>query len=83
MTKTASKMPTAEDEFNTEGIIRAEDPRTPDVKMTVTLPRSVAAFLRWKAEVEGLKRDELLRRLITHYARQLRDNDMQTPEVWD
>lgn len=57
------------------------DKRTERVKMTVSLPRSVAAFLRWKAEVEGMKRDELLRRIIVHYARKLREKDMQTPPV--
>ena len=53
------------------------------VKMTVTLPRSVAAFLRWKAEVEGIKRDELLRRIVTYYAKKLRERDMDTPPVLD
>ena len=53
------------------------------VKMTVTLPRSVAAFLRWKAEVEGIRRDELLRRIITYYARKLREREMDTPPVTD
>jgi len=53
------------------------------VKMTVTLPRSVAAFLRWKAEVEGIKRDELLRRIVTYYAKRLRERDLNTPPVMD
>ncbi len=53
------------------------------VKMTVTLPRSVAAFLRWKAEVEGIKRDELLRRIVTYYAKKLRERDLDTPPVLD
>lgn len=53
------------------------------VKMTVTLPRSVAAFLRWKAEVEGIKRDELLRRVITYYAKKLREREANTPPVMD
>ena len=59
------------------------DKRIERVKMTVSLPRSVAAFLRWKAEVEGMKRDELLRRIIVHYAKKLRQKDMQTPPVID
>lgn len=54
---------------------------TPSVKMTVTLPREVAAFLRWKAEVEGLKRDELLRKIIVHYAKRLRKEDFRTPPI--
>jgi len=53
------------------------------VKMTVTLPRSVAAFLRWKAEVEGIKRDELLRRIISYYARKLRERELATPPILD
>ncbi len=53
------------------------------VKMTVTLPRSVAAFLRWKAEVEGIRRDELLRRVITYYAKRLKQRDLDTPPVED
>jgi hypothetical protein len=53
------------------------------VKMTVTLPRSVAAFLRWKAEVEGIRRDELLRRIITYYAKRLKQRDLDTPPVED
>jgi len=53
------------------------------VKMTVTLPRSVAAFLRWKAEVEGIKRDELLRRIITYYAKKLRERELETPPIVD
>jgi len=53
------------------------------VKMTVTLPRSVAAFLRWKAEVEGIKRDELLRRIVTYYATKLRERELNTPPVMD
>lgn len=53
------------------------------VKMTVTLPRSVAAFLRWKAEVEGIKRDELLRRIIVHYANKLRERETNTPPIVD
>jgi len=53
------------------------------VKMTVTLPRQVAAFLRWKAEVEGIKRDELLRRVITYYAKKLREREMNTPPIID
>ena len=53
------------------------------VKMTVTLPRSVAAFLRWNAEVEGIKRDELLRRIVTYYAKKLRERDLDTPPVLD
>jgi hypothetical protein len=53
------------------------------VKMTVTLPRNVAAFLRWKAEVDGMKRDELLRRIIVHYAKKLREQDFRTPPVED
>lgn len=53
------------------------------VKMTVTLPRSVAAFLRWKAEVEGIKRDELLRRIVTYYAKKLRERELNTPPVID
>ena len=59
------------------------DPPSTTVKMTVTLPRSVAAFLRWKAETQGLRRDELLRRIITHYAKRLREKDMNTPPVLD
>lgn len=53
------------------------------VKMTVTLPREVAAFLRWKAEVDGMKRDELLRQIITHYAKKLRERDFRTPPIED
>lgn len=53
------------------------------VKMTVTLPREVAAFLRWKAEVEGMKRDELLRKIIVHYAKKLRKEDFRTPPISD
>jgi hypothetical protein len=53
------------------------------VKMTVTLPRSVAAFLRWKAETEGMRRDELLRRIVTHYAKKLRERDLKTPPIVD
>jgi hypothetical protein len=49
--------------------------------MTVTLPREVAAFLRWKAEVEGMKRDELLRKIIVHYAKKLRKEDFRTPPI--
>ncbi|MBI2422477.1 MAG: hypothetical protein HYV27_06590 [Candidatus Hydrogenedentes bacterium] len=56
---------------------------TGSVKMTVTLPRSVAAFLRWKAEVEGIKRDELLRRIITYYAKRLKDREIDTPPITD
>lgn len=51
------------------------------VKMTVTLPRSVAAFLRWKAEVDGMKRDELLRRIVTGYANELRGRDANIPPI--
>ncbi len=54
---------------------------TDSVKMTVTLPRQVAAFLRWKAEVEGIRRDELLRRIITYYAKRLREREMDTPPI--
>lgn len=64
-------------------VMENPDERSDKVKMTVTLPRSVAAFLRWKAEVEGLKRDELLRRIIVHYAKKLRDRDMRTPPIVD
>ncbi|MBI4559009.1 MAG: hypothetical protein HY706_15610 [Candidatus Hydrogenedentes bacterium] len=64
-------------------IIGEEGPGSNNVKLTVTLPRSVAAFLRWKAEVEGMKRDELLRRIVTHYARKLRAQDMRTPPIED
>ncbi len=53
------------------------------VKMTVTLPRSVAAFLRWKAEVEGIKRDELLRRIVVHYAKKLKERELETPPISD
>jgi hypothetical protein len=53
------------------------------VKMTVTLPRSVAAFLRWKAEVEGMKRDELLRRIVVNYAKGLKERDLNTPPIED
>ncbi len=65
--------------------ISSQDTESPtdSVKMTVTLPREVAAFLRWKAEVEGLKRDELLRRIITHYAKKLRKEDFRTPPIED
>ncbi|MBI2432899.1 MAG: hypothetical protein HYV26_08515 [Candidatus Hydrogenedentes bacterium] len=56
---------------------------TDAVKMTVTLPRSVAAFLRWKAEVEGIRRDELLRRIITYYAKKLKEREYETPPVVD
>jgi len=56
---------------------------TDAVKMTVTLPRSVAAFLRWKAEVEGIKRDELLRRIVTYYAKKLRERELHTPPIMD
>ncbi len=55
--------------------------KTDSVKMTVTLPREVAAFLRWKAEVEGMKRDELLRKIIVHYAKKLRKEDFRTPPI--
>jgi hypothetical protein len=58
-------------------------PSPQSVKMTVTLPREVAAFLRWKAEVEGLKRDELLRKIIVHYAKRLRKEDFRTPPIED
>lgn len=58
-------------------------PQSEAVKMTVTLPRSVAAFLRWKAEVEGMKRDELLRKIIVHYAKKLREEDFRTPPIED
>ncbi|MDP7638297.1 MAG: hypothetical protein QGG73_01060 [Candidatus Hydrogenedentes bacterium] len=60
-----------------------EGQRTESVKMTVTLPRNVAAFLRWKAEVDGMKRDELLRRIIVHYAKKLREQDFRTPPIED
>ena len=60
-----------------------ESQRTESVKMTVTLPRNVAAFLRWKAEVDGMKRDELLRRIIVHYAKKLREQDFRTPPIED
>lgn len=60
-----------------------QDTLSSRVKMTVTLPRSVAAFLRWKAEVEGMKRDELLRRIIVHYAKKLRERDTATPPIVD
>ncbi|HIJ66653.1 MAG TPA: hypothetical protein HPP77_11960 [Candidatus Hydrogenedentes bacterium] len=60
-----------------------KDKPTSKVKMTITLPRSVAAFLRWKAEVEGLKRDELVRRIIVNYAKKLREKDMNTPPIFD
>ncbi|HOZ48026.1 MAG TPA: hypothetical protein PLO37_24175 [Candidatus Hydrogenedentes bacterium] len=62
--------------------LKGNDPTT-SVKMTVTLPRSVAAFLRWKAETEGMRRDELLRRIVTHYAKRLRERDMKTPPIED
>ena len=55
--------------------------KTNSVKMTVTLPREVAAFLRWKAEVEGMKRDELLGKIIVHYAKKLRKEDFGTPRI--
>ena len=64
----------------------SEDGYTPQansVKMTVTLPRNVAAFLRWKAEVDGMKRDELLRKIIVRYAKKLREQDFRTPPVED
>ena len=57
--------------------------RSESVKMTVTLPRNVAAFLRWKAEVDGMKRDELLRQIIVHYAQKLREQDFRTPPIED
>lgn len=70
--------------METENQIENSDPnRTNVVKMTVTLPRNLAAFLRWKAEVEGMKRDELLRKIITHYAKKLREQDFRTPPVED
>jgi hypothetical protein len=59
----------------------SEEQRSESVKMTVTLPRNVAAFLRWKAEVDGMKRDELLRRIIVHYAQKLREQDFRTPPI--
>ncbi len=58
-------------------------PQANVVKMTVTLPRNVAAFLRWKAEVDGMKRDELLRKIIIRYAKKLREQDFRTPPVED
>jgi len=57
--------------------------QTKNVKLTVTLPREVAAFLRWKAEVEGMKRDELLRKIIVRYAKKLREQDFRTPPIED
>lgn len=60
---------------------KAENKAEESVKMTVTLPREVAAFLRWKAEVEGMKRDELLRKIIVHYAQKLRKEDFRTPPI--
>lgn len=57
--------------------------QTKNVKLTVTLPREVAAFLRWKAEVEGMKRDELLRKIIVRYAKKLREQDFRTPPIGD
>ena len=63
--------------------LEGPDDKSESVKMTVTLPRNVAAFLRWKAEVEGMKRDELLRRIVTHYAKRLREQDFRTPPVED
>ncbi len=65
-----------------ELVLPGESPSA-SVKMTVTLPRSVAAFLRWKAETEGMRRDELLRRIITHYAKKLREKDLTTPPIAD
>ncbi len=65
------------------GTSEARGGSPPTVKMTVTLPREVAAFLRWKAEVEGLKRDELLRNIIVHYAKKLRKEDFRTPPIED
>lgn len=54
---------------------------TSSVKMTVTLPRSVAAFLRWKAEVDGIRRDELLRQIVAGYADKLREKDANIPPI--
>ena len=66
------------------GIAMEEEVKGSDqVKMTVTLPRNVAAFLRWKAEVDGMKRDELLRKIVVHYAKRLREQDFRTPPVED
>ena len=62
---------------------QSEDVPSSSVKLTVSLPRTVAAFLRWKAEVEGLKRDELVKRIVVSYARKLREQDMKTPPVSD
>ncbi len=67
-------------DMDSESVQDAES-RQEMVKMTVTLPRSVAAFLRWKAEVEGMKRDELLRKIIVHYAKKLREEDFRTPPI--
>ena len=64
-----------------DDVVLSSGPPSAVVKMTVTLPRSVAAFLRWKAETEGLRRDELLRRIVTHYAKKLRQRDMATPPI--
>ena len=57
--------------------------RSDKVKLTVSLPRSVAAFLRWKAEVEGIRRDELLRHIIVRYANKLKQKELDTPPIWD
>jgi len=57
--------------------------RSEKVKLTVTLPRSVAAFLRWKAEVDGMRRDELLRQIIVRYAKKLKEKELDTPPIWE
>ena len=60
---------------------RAKGPEV--VKLTVSLPRSVAAFLRWKAEMEGIRRDDLLRNILMRYAKKVKQKDVDTPAVWD
>jgi len=71
------------EEVTDSSLLNDTGKQTKSVKLTVTLPREVAAFLRWKAEVEGMKRDELLRKIIVRYAKKLREQDFRTPPIED
>lgn len=62
------------------GMRRNENPG-PKVKMTVTLPRPVAAFLRWLAETEGVTRDDLLKEIIVNHAEALRAKGRTIPPI--
>ena len=50
-------------------------------QLTINVPPRISAWMRWQADVEGLKRDELITKVLREYHNKVSKTDPNTPTI--